>query len=60
MKKCLQLIKKEALAQVSSCEFCEISKSTLLTEHGQVTASVFNKLRLELSLAKCIFATNTV
>ena len=26
-------IKKETLVQVSSCEFCEISKNTFLTEH---------------------------
>ena len=26
-------IKKEALAQVFSCEFCEISKNTFFTEH---------------------------
>ena len=26
-------IKKETLAQVFSCEFCEISKNTLFTEH---------------------------
>ena len=26
-------IKKETLAQVFSCEFCEISKNTFLTEH---------------------------
>ena len=27
------LLKKEALAQVFSCEFCEISKNTFFTEH---------------------------
>ena len=27
------LLKKEALAQVFSCEFCEISKNTIFTEH---------------------------
>ena len=32
---------KEALAQVFSCEFCEISKKNLFTEHFWVTASVF-------------------
>ena len=26
-------IKKETLAQVFSCEFCEISKNTFFTEH---------------------------
>ena len=32
-------IKKEALAQVFSCEFCEISKGTFFTEHLQEIAS---------------------
>ena len=33
-------IKKETLAQVFSCEFCEISKNTFLTEHLRANASV--------------------
>ena len=33
-------IKKETLAQMFSCEFCEISKNTLFTEHLWTTASV--------------------
>ena len=33
-------IKKEALAQVFSCEFCEISKNTFFTEHLWANASV--------------------
>ena len=32
-------INKETLAQVFSCEFCKISKNTLLTEHLWATAS---------------------
>ena len=32
-------IKKETLAQVFSCEFCETSKSTFFTEHLWTTAS---------------------
>ena len=32
-------IKKETLAQVFSCEFCEISKNTYSTEHLRTTAS---------------------
>ena len=32
-------IEKEALAQVFSCEFYEISKSTFFTEHLRATAS---------------------
>ena len=31
--KACNFIKKETLAQVFSCEFCEISKKTLFTEH---------------------------
>ena len=31
---------KKRLAQVFSCEFCEISKNTFFTEHLRVTASV--------------------
>ena len=37
-------IKKEALAQVFSCEFCEISKNTFFTEHLRVIASVSTSL----------------
>ena len=36
----LQLIKKETLAQVFSCEFYEISKNTFFTEHLWTTVSV--------------------
>ena len=32
-------MKKETLAQVFSCEFCEISKNTVFTEHLWTTAS---------------------
>ena len=32
-------IKKETLAQVFPCEFCEISKKTFFTEHLWATAS---------------------
>ena len=34
--------KKEALAQVFSCEFFEISKNTFFTEHLCATASVIS------------------
>ena len=33
-------IKKETLAQVLSCEFCEISKNTFLAEHLWATGSI--------------------
>ena len=32
-------IKKDTLAQVFSCEFCEIFKNTFFTEHLRLTAS---------------------
>ena len=37
--KACNFIKKETLAQVFSCEFCEISKNTLFTEHLWTAAS---------------------
>ena len=38
-------IKKETLAQVFYCEFCEISKNTFFTEQLRATASVrFKKI----------------
>ena len=37
-------IKKETLAQVFSCDFCEISKKTFFTEHLVTTASVNHNL----------------
>ena len=37
----LQIIKKETLAQVFSCEFCEISKNTFLHRTPLVVASAF-------------------
>ena len=33
-------IKKETVAQVFSCEFCEIFKNTFFTEHLRTTASI--------------------
>ena len=43
-------IKKETLAQVLSCEFCEISKNASFTEHLWTTASVFFLLLLTFAL----------
>ena len=37
--KASNFIKTETLAQVFSCEFCKISKSTFFTEHVWATAS---------------------
>ena len=33
-------LRKEALAQVLTCEICEIFKNTLFTEHHRKTASM--------------------
>ena len=41
-------IKKEALAQVFSCEFCEIFKNTFFTEHPQTTAFSPQNARREI------------
>ena len=45
-------IKKETLAQVFSCEFCEISMNTFSTEHLQTTASGFISIILTQKLRK--------
>ena len=37
-------LKKETLAQVFSCELCEICKNTFFTEHVRMTASTFGIL----------------
>ena len=42
-------IKREALAKVFSCEFCEIFKNTFFTEHVWATAS---GMTATLSVAK--------
>ena len=44
-------INKETLAQVFSCEFCEISKNTFFTEHLWATASVSNRRLLNISFS---------
>ena len=46
------LIKKESLAQVFSCEFCEVSKNTFFYGTPQVAASkmiMFKKIRDSLT-----------
>ena len=40
-------IKKEALGQVFSCEFCRIFKNTFFKEHLRATASVYNTFAFE-------------
>ena len=39
MPEACNFIKKDTLAQVFSCEFCEIFKNTFLTEYIWMTAS---------------------
>ena len=43
LPKACNFIKKETLAQVFSCEFCEISKNTFLMEHLSWLLLFFNK-----------------
>ena len=38
----LNFIKRETLAQIFSCEFCEISENIFFTEHLRATASFFH------------------
>ena len=37
-----------ALSEVLSCEFCELSRNTLFTEHLRATASFLNKFASEV------------
>ena len=46
----LNFVKKETLAQVFSCEVCEVSKNTFFTEHLRATASDISKLYCPLQL----------
>ena len=41
LHKLCNFIRNEALAQVFSCEFCEICKNTLFLEHLRTTASEY-------------------
>ena len=41
-------IKKETLAQVLSCEFCEISGNTYFTEHLRATACIFRNSQSQM------------
>ena len=46
LSQAFNFIKKETLAQVFSCEFCEIFKNTFFTEHLRTTASVNAKVTI--------------
>ena len=50
----IKFIEKETLAQVFSCAFCEIFKSTFFTEHLRGTASLSLSLSLSLSFSLCV------
>ena len=53
-------LKKESLAQVFSCEFCENSKNTFFIEHHRVTTSEilrFSRSRPEVYCKKGILKT---
>ena len=43
------VLRKETLSQVFFCEFCEISKSTFLTEHLWTTASVHISIHVNIT-----------
>ena len=45
-------IKKEALAQVFSCEFCEISKNTFSYKTPPLADSIPLKFQSEITIAK--------
>ena len=49
--KACNFIKKETLAQVFFCEFCEIFKNTFFTEHLRTTASRFGDVNNEKNLS---------
>ena len=52
-EKAFNFIKKETLAQVFSCECCEISNNTFFTEHVRATASThFSQSKSILGRAK--------
>ena len=54
--KACNFIKKETLAQVFSCEFCEISKNTFFTEHLWATASERAKsVAITYSFSSCTY-----
>ena len=44
-------LKNETLEQTLSCEFCEISKNTFLTEHLRTTASEYSHYKMKYLLS---------
>ena len=64
--KACNFIKKETLAQVFSCEYCEISKNTIFTENLWATASWESSIKESswkscpgLSRIKCNFGADS-
>ena len=53
MSEACNIIKKETLAQLFSCEFCEISKNTFFTKHLWVTASENLKFSYHIGVTSC-------
>ena len=53
-------IKKKALAQVFSCEFCKICKNTFFTEHLPVAASENYPISWKSSDVNIVFPANTL
>ena len=53
-------LKKESLAQLFSCEFCEIYKNTFFTEHLRTTTSVYDIISLlpKLLFFNCILLSS--
>ena len=54
MPEVCNFIKKENLAQVFSCEFCEISKNTFFIEHLWKTASYLTNMTVGKSGVLCM------
>ena len=52
-------IKKETLAQVPSCEFCEISNKTFFTEYLWATASERSRLKITFFGHRVYFKATT-
>ena len=54
------LVKKETLAQVFSCEFCELSKNTFFIEHLWATASDYTVLGTLISDCYICYNPNAI
>ena len=54
MPEACNFIKKETLAKVFSCDFCEICKNTFFTEHLWTSASEFYQILGEVNSDKTL------